>query len=136
MVPANWPIVAADDPGLRGSTPGVCYFCDQPIGQQHGTKCIIPNQKVRVRYIFDVVKDVPACWDEGNIEFHFNESSWCASNTIQELVGLEKQFDEIGSCLCNSFKAEVIGITDPAPFITKHQGLHPNPDIAEQIRQH
>jgi hypothetical protein len=40
----------------------------------------------------EVVVEVPEFWDEDMIDFHRNESSWCASNILPDL--------EARPCIC------------------------------------
>lgn len=49
--------------------------------------------------------EVPIEWDNDMIEFHRNESSWCASSMIEELTKLDTKKD----CLCGKVVFEVIG---------------------------
>jgi len=38
---------------------------------------------------------IPNFWDKDNVEFHRNESSWCADNALDELKRLVKE-----DCMC------------------------------------
>jgi hypothetical protein len=40
---------------------------------------------VVLRYTYEVVVVVPEDWGETQINFHRNESSWCADNSINDL---------------------------------------------------
>jgi hypothetical protein len=53
-----------------------------------------------------MVMDVPESWDEGSINFRFNESSWCASNLLDEL---QRREENTGMCLCMITDAKYIG---------------------------
>ncbi len=76
--------------------PDECFYCRQPMGSLHLGQCPIPSKKVKVRVTIEYDIEVPIFWDKDNIEFARNESSWCASNLIQELEELEKTT----GCLC------------------------------------
>jgi hypothetical protein len=46
--------------------------------------------------------EVPAYWDKHAIEFHRNESSWCAGNALDELKAIND------GCLCPVTEYEYI----------------------------
>jgi hypothetical protein len=58
------------------------------------------TRTVIVRMTVEYPVEVPADWDSHMIEFHRNDSSWCASNALNELEELYgcENFD---SCMCN-----------------------------------
>lgn len=109
------PIVLQDDAGIRpAGRQDECFYCQQKIGTPHLETCVILQQKVKIRYSFEIEIDVPAHWDRDNIEFHRNEGSWCADNAYD---AIESFVEEKGlSCSCSIFKAEVIEQLDPGPF--------------------
>ena len=77
---------------------GACFFCNQTIGEEHKADCVLIKKKVKVRLTIEYEIEVPAFWDKGDIEFHRNESSWCANNVLDEL---KEYKGKSGSCLCN-----------------------------------
>ncbi len=82
----GWPLVMPDDDGIRpAGTPGECFYCQQAVGQPHERDCVVVTKRVRLRYTFEVIVEVPHAWDQTMIEFHRNESSWSSSNALVEL---------------------------------------------------
>ncbi len=67
----------------------------------------IEYKKVRIRLIVEYEIQVPKDWDKDMIEFHRNESSWCAGNALEELEELSEQ-DGRNGCMCDDFKCEYI----------------------------
>lgn len=63
------------------------------------------TRTVRVRYIFDLDISVPAEWDQEMVEFHRNESTWCATNALAEL----EKVDKTDGCLCSRMRCEYVG---------------------------
>jgi len=113
-----WPIVTLDDDGIRPAGPAdECFYCRAKLGQPHDETCVTVHQKVRVRYSFDVDIDVPHSWTTEDIEFHRNDSSWCAGNAIDEL---SRMYPENGSaCPCHVFTAKVLEFVDRTPTVVK-----------------
>jgi hypothetical protein len=89
--------------GVRpAGKPDECFYCHSKVGDQHAAECVIRKRTVVVEMTIKYVIDVPEAWDESNIEFHRNESSWCANNARQELLELFDYVDKAGgSCLCD-----------------------------------
>lgn len=73
-----------------------CAFCHQPLGTEHRPDCVLTKKKIKIRMIVEYETDCPASWGKEDIEFHRNESSWCADYA---LVELELFADE--HCLCD-----------------------------------
>lgn len=97
------PLVKPEDerPVSKGS--GACTYCQEKIGQPHKWECVIPQKWVTVRMTITMPMQFPRSWDKDNIEFKLNESSWCASNIVDELEELSKQVD-----LCNITEFEFL----------------------------
>ena len=53
-------------------------------------------QKRMVKIEIDLPMEFPKDWDDKDIDFHLNESSWCASNIIDELL----KYEEEHGCIC------------------------------------
>lgn len=66
------------------------------------------TKKVRVRLTVEYEVEVPADWDKEMVEFHRNESSWCANNLISELDEIFDHEDG-SSCMCHAAHFEYIG---------------------------
>lgn len=110
----SWPTVLVNDDGIRpAGKPGQCFYCQQKIGHPHKQDCVTVQKKVRVRYSFDIEIVVPHFWTKSIIEFHRNESSWCADNAIRDL---EKFMNHPGTCcLCDFFNCQLLEETDTRP---------------------
>lgn len=76
---------------------GECFYCKRAVGQTHKDECVCLTRKITLEIKGNIEIDVPSFWDADLIEFHFNESSWCADNIIDEL---NKHIKSRG-CLCD-----------------------------------
>lgn len=86
-----------------------CFYCHQGIGDKHLTTCVLVKRRVTVRTIIEHVIEVPAHWDAEMVEFHRNESSWCADNFIGELQELAQS----QGCICAN--TTVVFVRDESP---------------------
>lgn len=86
-------------------TPNECFYCNAKVGEQHKEDCVIRSRTVNIDFTIHMVMDVPECWDENDINFHFNDGSWCASNLLSRLAIRENS----DRCLCNITDAKYIG---------------------------
>lgn len=93
-----------------------CAYCEQPIGTEHKEECVLIQKKVKVRMTIEYEIEVPASWDKDQIEFHRNESAWCASNIIDELKALD---NKDGRCLCGITKFEYLSDTSE-PYLSEN----------------
>lgn len=64
----------------------VCFYCRQPIGSTHAENCVLVVKTVTVKMEVEYEVEVPAHWDAKDVEFHRNDSSWCMSNALRELL--------------------------------------------------
>ena len=124
-VESIWPLVDPNDDGIRpAGAPDKCFYCRQKVGTPHGRDCVTVSKRVRVRYTIELEIDVPYSWDQEMIEFQRNESSWCASNCVDDITeyieaierdvpGTDGRLTE--GCLCEGFKCEYLGVTDHLP---------------------
>lgn len=69
-----------------------CFYCHQPIGQHHKDDCVLIQKKVKLQATIVYTYSVPAHWTKDDIEFHYNESTWCACNLIPVFQDMD--------CLC------------------------------------
>lgn len=92
----------------RAGKPDECFYCKAPIGSDHAEQCILRRRTVMVRIYIDYPIAVPESWSEDDINFHRNESSWCANNALKEIVKLFHD-DEATQCLCPHATTEYIG---------------------------
>ena len=81
-----------------------CFYCGSKIGEQHKKDCVIRHRTIKLRAQIDLVVGVPEDWNEDQIDFKFNESSWCASNIIDYLQEREEK-----SCLCDCTRFYYLG---------------------------
>lgn len=83
-----------------------CFYCHAKVGEQHKENCVIRSRTVNVDFTIHMVIDVPESWDEEQINFHYNDGSWCASN----LLSMLKYRDEVTDhCLCGIVDAKYMG---------------------------
>ena len=62
------------------------------------------NKKhVVVRHTVEVVHEVPDDWAAGDVNFFYNESLHCASNLVNDLSKVKKEY-----CLCGVHNAEYL----------------------------
>ena len=81
-----------------GNSKKVCFYCQQPIGGYHRKDCILIRKKVLVKATILYEIEVPKDWDKQQIEFHRNDSTWCADNMLEEL----KKLGAKECCLCGN----------------------------------
>lgn len=109
------PLVLPNDDGIRpAGAPDECFYCRQKIGQPHGRECVAVHKKVKVLYTYELEIEVPYFWTKENVESHRNESSWCASNGIEELNNHFGREDT--DCGCAGFSCEYIEDVPGEPY--------------------
>lgn len=112
----EWPLVAVNDDGIRpAGKPDACFYCQQKVGHPHARDCVVVSKKVRLRYTIDVEVSVPHFWTKNEIEFHRNQSSWCAGNIITEIVEYEERVEESGDCMCGKVHCTFMEVSDNTP---------------------
>jgi len=84
---------------------GTCFYCRQPIGEQHKPDCVIPQKTCVVDFTIRMVTSEPAHWTKKDIENHYNLGSWCFDNILRDIKTWE---DKTGRCLCLASKAEFV----------------------------
>ena len=82
-----------------------CFYCHSEIGAQHKEDCVIRERTVNVDFVVHTVISVPETWDEDQINWHYNEGTWCASNLLTILANR----DDDDRCLCDITEAKYIG---------------------------
>ena len=75
---------------------------------------MIVTRRVAVRYSYDIEIDVPYHWTGHDIEFHRNDSSWCADNAQGDIDKFVQQQDG-WICPCSCMTATYIGEADGTP---------------------
>lgn len=84
------------------STERRCFDCHQQVGGVHAKGCVFVVKTAKVRVVVEYEVEVPADWDADMIEFHRNESSWCAGDTLAELAQIND------GCLCGRARFKCI----------------------------
>ena len=82
---------------------GTCYYCRTAIGSHHKPGCVIRTRTVVCEFTVTLTRSVPEDWDQYMIEFHMNDSSWCASNLIHEMESLDME-----RCLCGNIEGKFV----------------------------
>ena len=126
---AERPIVLPNDDGIRpAGKPNACFYCDSKVGEPHGEECVAVHKRVRVRYIMEIEIEVPAHWGQHEVEFHRNDSSWCANNARNDVDAyveyIETKYEKmpeavanaLPACLCNQFQCEVVNMGDGVAY--------------------
>lgn len=87
------PIVMPCDerPFLRPE--GGCGYCTAKLAEIHDPKCVCRTRTVVVEYRVRIVERLPESWDARQIEFHHNDSSWCASNGLDLIAETQERID-------------------------------------------
>jgi hypothetical protein len=100
--------------GIRDAgSPDHCFYCNTPKGEIHEEECVIRSRTVVVRFSIDLVVDVPESWQASNIEFKYNEGTWCANNITEMLTETVHRMDAAGiGCLCDTLSAEFVREAD------------------------
>lgn len=76
-----------------------CLYCPSLLGKEHAQDCVVRNRTVIVRAVIEYIVKVPEAWSAHDIEFHRNESSWCADNGINEIYALT-----VKDCWCRNIR--------------------------------
>lgn len=109
----RWPLVVPNDDGIRpAGKPDQCLYCKSRIGEPHALDCVVVKKVVRLKYTIEVDVQVPHSWSADDINFHRNESSWCAGNAVDEIV---QQAKSGGGCLCARFSSQLVEVVDDTP---------------------
>ena len=83
---------------------GTCFYCRVPLGKQHNVGCVLRYKTIVVEVTMRLVRRVPEDWDANMIEFHMNDSSWCASNFIGEIQSVNTK----ERCLCDRTEGKFV----------------------------
>lgn len=113
------PKVLNNDNGIRpAGKPDECFYCNQKVGEPHKADCVILHKKVKVKYTFEIEVEVPHHWDKHDVEFHRNDSSWCADNSFEEIESHAKKH----GCICHAFECEVTEMPEMEPYRRNDKG--------------
>jgi len=75
--------------------PTECFYCHGPLGADHAPDCVLRSRTIVATVTITFVAAIPERWTVEDFEFHRNESSYCASNVLEEL-------DNNDNCLCGA----------------------------------
>lgn len=84
--------------------PNKCCYCHAKVGEQHKEDCVVRSRTINMDFTIHVVMDVPESWDEDQINWHYNEGTWCTSN----LLGILEDRENADMCLCDITEAKYI----------------------------
>ncbi len=111
---------------------GTCFYCRTPLGEEHAKGCVIRDRTIVVDVTFRLVRKVPEDWDEHDINFHMNDSSWCASNILGEIESVDLE----DRCLCDRFSGTYVGeasVEDEERYgICDHDFVKPSKENANE----
>jgi hypothetical protein len=85
-----------------------CFYCGQHIGENHKDDCVCVVKVVMVKVEMTIAKVVPASWQDHMVNFHLNDSGWCADNFAQDLERYMDARGDDGPCLCGVFSGEYV----------------------------
>lgn len=88
--------------------PDQCFYCQQPLGSNHKHECVMRQRTVMMQVTITLPVAVPECWTPEHIEFHRNESSWCAGNWANDLLEDPAADDPEPRCICSHYEAEYL----------------------------
>ncbi len=143
----DWPLVDKHDDGIRpAGRPDECLYCRKRVGQPHGPECVVVTKLIEMQVTATLPSEdrargageaevlvgiwrltVPHFWDEAMSNFHKNDSSWCASNVLEERswivwqVGGEgaweklEPLDDEQRCLCSTLSFRFLRVVDATP---------------------
>lgn len=102
-------IVTADH-GPAHSGLDECFYCAQPIGEEHLFTCTMRRRNVILDVHLKAVWPVPESWGKAEIENHYNYGTWCSDKLFEALI---KDIGETGACTCPGTTITYIG-DDPS----------------------
>lgn len=98
-----------EEADVRPARPdGTSFYCHKAVGQLHSVECVRHRRKVRLRLTVEYEVDVPNSWSEEQINFHYQESSYCADNVSSDLEAYAHQLNQNKDCLCGRAKIEYV----------------------------
>lgn len=100
----NWIVTQKSERPARPD--GTCFYCSRKIGESHKEDCVIRKRSVVIEFKIQVVTKEPEDWSPENIEFRYNEGTWCADNLLDVL--LHRRESDPDRCLCDFTEAKFI----------------------------
>lgn len=102
------PVVQPNDYGIRpAGKPDECFYCHSKIGEFHKDGCVMITKPVKIKAILYCEIDVPEHWDKEQIEYHYNDGTWCADN-LHNRISAELNERGIDFCLCPYSEIKVV----------------------------
>lgn len=95
MKRAEWYVTEKDE--CPAGHKGECFYCKRPVGTPHDEECVTRHRTIVVRVMIEYVTDAPESWDAEMINWHYNESGWCAENISRELGRIAEHSK---NCMC------------------------------------
>jgi len=91
-----------------GASKTKCGYCNSHIGEDHEEECVCWDRTVVVDFTFRVIVRKPVSWDVDSINFHLNDSSWCADNAVSHLKYLYDSDNMKDKCACDCFTGQYV----------------------------
>lgn len=106
MKQKTW-VVQPDD---RHGGDVACFYCKALVGTEHNMGCVVRTRTVVIAVTIELIREIPEDWEPSMVDFHLNESSWCASNIVSDLQQLVEDKKESGGgrCLCSQFSGSFV----------------------------
>ena len=79
-------VVVIDDDVRPARPDGSCFYCLAILGETHFAECVLVQKWVRATVTMDVRIAVPWSTTKDQIEFRYNEGTWCFDNLIVALA--------------------------------------------------
>ncbi|WP_143322725.1 hypothetical protein [Clostridium sp. HBUAS56010] len=103
----NWTVTETST--RPAGEPDRCFYCGRLLGEQHKDDCVIKSKTVVVDFTVRTVLSVPESWDENQINYHYNDGTWCADNLLNEL---DNRNNMTQRCLCDITSAKFVKEAD------------------------
>lgn len=100
--------VTAENGPRPAGKPDQCFYCGQPLGAEHANDCVCRVKVVMVEVTMQIPRVVPASWPPGIVNFHLNDSSWCADNIGNDLERYLAAKSDDAPCMCGRFHGKFL----------------------------
>lgn len=105
-------MVTSENGPRPAGRPDQCYYCGQPVGLEHKADCACRVKVVMIEVTMRIPRVVPASWDAGLVDFHLNDSSWCADNIGDDLTQYLAAKNDDAPCMCGTFSGKFLRDAD------------------------
>jgi hypothetical protein len=86
----------------------ICIYCGAKVGDEHKDKCVIRSRTVVINVTVPLVVSVPENYTVENVNFKYNDSSFCSSNLQRDITHMfnhlkkleDDKVPEVEYCLC------------------------------------